>query len=85
METPPQRVYNIGNNRSEDLMRFISLIEDSLGMKADMRFDVMQPGDVQETYADIDAIREDLGFNPSTPIDVGIPGFIEWFRSYNQR
>ena len=54
-------------------------------MKADMRFDVMQPGDVQETYADIDAIREDLGFNPSTPIDVGIPAFIEWFRSYNQR
>ncbi|MRG72866.1 NAD-dependent epimerase/dehydratase family protein [Alphaproteobacteria bacterium HT1-32] len=85
VETPPQRVYNIGNNRSEDLMRFISLIEDSLGMKADMRFDVMQPGDVQETYADIDAIREDLGFNPSTPIDVGIPAFIEWFRSYNQR
>ncbi|MEQ8707604.1 MAG: NAD-dependent epimerase/dehydratase family protein [Rhodospirillales bacterium] len=83
--TPPQRVYNIGNNRSEDLMRFISLIEESLGMKAEMRFDVMQPGDVQETFADIDAIRDDLGFNPATPIDAGIPAFIEWFRSYNQR
>jgi UDP-glucuronate 4-epimerase len=81
--TPPNRVFNIGNNRSENLMRFIGLIEESLGMKADIRFDEIQPGDVKETYADIDAIRDELGYNPTTPIDEGIPKFIEWFRGYN--
>lgn len=80
---PPYRVYNIGNHRSEPLMRMIELIEDALGRKAEKIMEPMQPGDVAATYADIEAIRRDLGFEPSTPIDVGIPAFIEWYRSYH--
>lgn len=82
---PPQRVYNIGNHRSEDLMRFIALIEEGLGRKADIQFDEIQPGDVKETFADISAIENDLGYHPHTPIEQGIPAFIDWFRSYNGR
>ena len=78
----PWRVYNIGNHRSEPLMRFISVIEDCLGMKAEINFEPMQPGDVKETYADIEAIQRDFGFQPSTAIDVGLPRFIEWYRGY---
>jgi len=80
--TPPYKVYNIGNHRSEELMRFIGLIEDSLGRKAEIDFLPMQPGDVKETYADITAIQEDFGFQPSTSIEQGIPQFVEWYRSY---
>jgi len=80
--TPPYRVHNIGNHRSEPLMRFIGLIEESLGIKAEIEFQPMQPGDVKETYADITPIQEEFGFQPSTTIDQGIPRFIEWYRSY---
>ncbi|MBF0095078.1 MAG: NAD-dependent epimerase/dehydratase family protein [Alphaproteobacteria bacterium] len=80
--TPPQRVYNIGNNQAEPLMRFIGVLESALGRKAELRFEPMQPGDVKETYADISAIRRDIGFQPSIPIDVGIPRFVDWFRSF---
>jgi UDP-glucuronate 4-epimerase len=79
---PPYRVYNIGNHRSEPLMRFIGLIEQAAGKKAEIEFQPMQPGDVKETYADITAIQEDFGFQPSTTIDQGIPRFVEWYRSY---
>lgn len=78
----PCRVYNIGNHRSEPLMRFIGVIEQALGMKAEIVFDPMQPGDVKETFADIDAIRKDFGFEPTTTIDEGIPRFVEWYRGY---
>ncbi len=78
----PHRLYNIGNHRSEALMRMIGLIEDALGKKAEMDFQPMQPGDVKETYADISAIQRDLGFQPATPIDVGIPKFVAWFNGY---
>ena len=81
-ETPPHRLYNIGNNRSEELMRMIALIESALGRKAEIDFQPMQPGDVKETYADITPIRRDLGFVPTTAIDVGIPRFVDWFRDY---
>jgi UDP-glucuronate 4-epimerase len=54
-----------------------------VGRKAEIRMAPMQPGDVKETYADITAIRRDLGFAPSTPIDIGIPRFVEWFRAYH--
>jgi len=80
--SPPQRLYNIGNNNSEPLMRMIGLLEDALGIKAEIDFQPMQPGDVKETYADITSIRRDLGFAPSTTIDVGVPRFIQWFREY---
>ncbi len=79
---PPYRIYNIGNNNSESLMDYIGLIEQSLGRKATYQFEPMQPGDVRETYADISAIQRDVGFAPTTPISVGIPRFIEWFKSY---
>ncbi|NKB48770.1 MAG: NAD-dependent epimerase/dehydratase family protein [Alphaproteobacteria bacterium] len=77
------RVYNLGNHRSEPLMRFIGLIEEALGLKAEIDFQPMQPGDVQATYADIDATQRDLGFQPATPIDQGIPQFIAWYREYH--
>jgi UDP-glucuronate 4-epimerase len=79
----PYRVYNIGNSRSEALMDFIGLVEQSLGKKAEYELLPMQPGDVKETYADISAIERDIGFAPTTPISVGIPRFIEWFKAYN--
>jgi UDP-glucuronate 4-epimerase len=79
----PHAIYNIGNNRSEHLMRFIEILEDACGRKARLNFQPMQPGDVQRTYADIDAIQRDLGYQPSTPIEVGIPNFVRWYREYH--
>ena len=80
---PPHRIYNIGNHRSEPLMRMIGVLEDALGRKAETIMKPMQMGDVKESFADIDAIRNDLGFEPATPIDVGVPKFVEWFKSYH--
>ncbi|MEX2643749.1 MAG: NAD-dependent epimerase/dehydratase family protein [Acetobacterales bacterium] len=83
-EAAPHRVYNIGNHRSEPLMRFIGLLEQAIGRKAEVVFKPMQPGDVKETYADIEALRQDIGFEPSTPIDEGLPRFVEWYRRYHR-
>ena len=80
--TPPHAVYNLGNHRSEKLTDFIALIEKALGRKAEYRFEPMQPGDVARTYADIEASRRDLGFEPKTPIAEGIPRFINWYTDY---
>ncbi len=80
---PPHRVYNLGNHRSENLMHFIELIERSCNRKAEMIFEDMQPGDVQATYADIEASRRDLGFEPRTSIEEGIPRFVDWYRHYH--
>lgn len=77
------RVYNIGNHRSENLMDFIAILEDAIGIKADIDFQPMQPGDVPETYADIEATTRDFGFEPTTSIAEGIPKFIDWYRSYH--
>ncbi|HEX9963487.1 MAG TPA: NAD-dependent epimerase/dehydratase family protein [Allosphingosinicella sp.] len=79
----PHRLYNIGNHRSEELTRMIDLIEQACGRKAQRRLMPMQPGDVRDTYADISAIQSDLGFQPTTSIDEGIPRFVEWYRSYH--
>lgn len=79
---PPHRIYNIGNNNPEPLMRFIEIIEEALGMKAEIEFLPMQPGDVKATSADIGATTRDLGFVPSTSIDVGIPNLVAWYRGY---
>jgi UDP-glucuronate 4-epimerase len=78
----PHAVYNIGNNHSEDLMYFIGLIEKSLGIKAEIDFKPMQPGDVKETYADIEATRRDFGFEPTTRIEEGLPRLVDWYREY---
>ncbi|HUO98539.1 MAG TPA: NAD-dependent epimerase/dehydratase family protein, partial [Rhizomicrobium sp.] len=82
-ETPPHKVYNLGNNKSEKLMDFIAALEKALGVKAEMRFEPMQPGDVVSTYADIGETRRALGFKPATPISVGVPKFVEWYRSFH--
>ena len=79
----PHRIYNIGNHRSEKLMDFVAQIELALGQKAHCQFKPMQPGDVKETYADITAIQRDVGFQPTTPITVGVPQFVAWYRSYH--
>jgi UDP-glucuronate 4-epimerase len=79
----PHRVYNIGNNRSEQLRRFVSILEEAIGKKAIIENKPMQPGDVPATYADIDATTRDFGYHPSTPIDVGLPRFVDWYRSYH--
>ena len=61
----------------------IELIEQACGRKADKRLMPMQPGDVRDTYADISAIRHDLGFEPTTTIDEGVPRFVQWYRDYH--
>lgn len=80
---PPNRIYNIGNNKTEKLMDFIAEIEKALGQKAEIDFQPMQAGDVHETYADIEPMRTDFGFEPTTGIDVGIPRFVEWYKKYH--
>jgi UDP-glucuronate 4-epimerase len=78
----PHRLYNIGNNRSEQLDHFIAVIEQACGRPAIRDHQPMQPGDVPATYADLDAIRHDLGYQPTTSIEVGIPKFVDWYREY---
>ena len=78
----PYRVYNIGNNRPVKLLRYIELLEQSLGRKAFLDLQPMQKGDVPATEADVSALREAVGYRPSTPVEVGIPKFVEWYRSY---
>ncbi len=78
------KTYNIGNNQPVELMRFIEVLEDCLGMKAQKNFLPLQPGDVPVTYADVDDLVKDVGFRPSTPIEVGIERFVAWYCSYYQ-
>jgi UDP-glucuronate 4-epimerase len=80
--TPPHAIYNLGNHKVEKLTDFIAEIEKALGIKAEMKMEPMQPGDVPITYADITASQSALGFEPSTPISVGIPKFVDWFKGY---
>jgi UDP-glucuronate 4-epimerase len=79
----PHALYNIGNSRSEDLMRVVQLLEKATGMKALLDPQPMQAGDVKDTFADISAIQRDLGFSPSTTIDQGVPRFVSWYREYH--
>ena len=76
----PYRLYNIGNNRPVRLLRMIEVLEDCLGRRAEKRFLPLQPGDVPATFADIDDLRRDVGFEPETPIEVGIERFVRWYR-----
>jgi len=78
----PFRLYNIGNNQPVQLMRYIEVIEECLGRKAVKNFLPMQPGDVPETFADIDDLVRDVGYRPATPIEEGVRRFVEWFREY---
>jgi UDP-glucuronate 4-epimerase len=81
--TAPHALYNIGNSRSEDLMRVVELLEQETGRKALLDPRPMQAGDVKETFADISAIERDHGFVPATRIEEGIPRFVGWYREYH--
>ena len=78
----PYRLYNIGNNNPVRLMKLIETLENALGRKAEMRMREMQPGDVPATFADVDDLARDVGFRPSTPIEVGVQRFVDWYRDY---
>jgi UDP-glucuronate 4-epimerase len=80
----PYRVYNIGNNQPVELGRFIEVLEEKLGVKAEKRYLPMQAGDVLATYADVDELTRDVGFRPSTPIEEGVEKFVEWYRAYHK-
>lgn len=80
----PYRLYNIGCNNPVELRRFIEIIEQCLDMKADVNLLPMQPGDVPDTFADISALENDVGYRPTTPIEKGIHNFIAWYRDYYQ-
>jgi UDP-glucuronate 4-epimerase len=78
----PYRIYNIGNHKPVELMDFITAIEKATGRTAEKNFLPMQPGDVLATYADVDALMQDAGFAPDTPIEEGVQNFVEWYRDY---
>ncbi len=78
----PFRVYNIGNNRPVELLRYIEVIEECLGRSAVKHLLPMQPGDVPETSANIDDLSADVGYRPATPIETGVRNFIAWYRDY---
>lgn len=75
-------IYNIGHNKPEQLLRVISLLEDACGRRAHVQMLPIQQGDVERTFADIDAIRAEHGFEPATPLEVGVPRFVQWYREY---
>ena len=80
----PWRVYNIGNSSPVALMDFIAALERALGVKANLNYLPMQPGDVPATAADVEALRQDVGFSPDTPIHAGLKNFVDWYREYYQ-
>lgn len=80
--TPPHRVFNLGNHRSEKLIDMVNLLEDLLGKKAIIEFQDMPKGDVPKTYADIDLSRTELGFEPRTSLREGLLKFVEWFATH---
>jgi UDP-glucuronate 4-epimerase len=79
----PFRIYNVGNNRPVELLRLIETVETCLGRQARKNLLPLQPGDVPETYADINDLARDVGFRPNTPIETGVSRFVEWYRSYH--
>jgi len=78
----PYKLYNIGNNSPVELMRYIEVLEGCLGKKAEKNFLPLQPGDVPATYANIDALKNDVGFHPDTKIEDGIANFVKWYREF---
>ena len=81
--TKPHRLYNIGNHKSEHLMKVVAILESELGRKATIDYQPIQPGDVRQSFADIEAIRRDHGYEPTTSIDVGVPNFVRWYKDYH--
>ena len=82
-DLPLYDIFNIGNHRSEKLLDVINVLADSLGVEPKMEMLPMQPGDVPATYADVSRISAKLGYRPTTPIEVGVPSFVKWYREYH--
>ena len=80
--TAPYRLYNIGSNHPVELLRYIEVLEDCLGRKAEKNLLPLQPGDVPDTYADVDALVQDVGYRPSTPVEEGVKRFVDWYRDF---
>lgn len=78
----PYRLYNIGNNNPVALLKFIEVLEDCLGKKAEKKMLPIEAGDVPATYADVSDLIRDVGFKPATSIEVGIKRFVEWYKAY---
>ena len=78
----PYRLYNIGNNEPVELMYFIELIEKNLGKKANINYLPLQAGDVPETYANVDALVDYVGYSPNTSIETGIENFVNWYKQF---
>jgi UDP-glucuronate 4-epimerase len=78
----PYRLYNIGNHQPVELMRFIEVLEECLGKKAEKNLLPMQSGDVPDTYADVDDLIRDVDYRPATPIEIGIANFVSWYKDY---
>ena len=81
--SPPHKIYNLGNNKPVSLMNYINVIERACNKKAIIDLQPMQAGDVVQTYANIEESERDLGYAPTTSIDIGIPRFVDWFISYH--
>lgn len=80
----PYRLYNIGSNCPVQLSRYIEVLEECLGRKAEKNLLPLQPGDVPDTYANVDALVNDMNYRPDTPIEVGVRNFVDWYRDYYQ-
>jgi UDP-glucuronate 4-epimerase len=78
----PYRIYNIGNQRPVELMRYIEVLEACLGRKAEMNLLPLQAGDVPDTVADVESLVRDVGYRPSTPVEEGVKRFVEWYLAY---
>lgn len=78
----PYRLYNIGNNSPVELSRYIEVLEDCLGRKAERNLLPLQPGDVPDTFADVEDLVRDVGYRPATPVEVGVRRFVDWYRGY---
>ena len=80
--TAPYRLYNIGNHQPVELARYIEVLEECLGRKAEKILLPLQPGDVPDTYADVEELTRDTGYKPATPVEAGIARFVEWYRAF---
>ena len=78
----PYRLYNIGSNKPVELLRYIEVLEECLGRKAEKVMKPLQLGDVPDTYADVAELISDVGYKPDTPVEVGVRNFVQWFREY---
>ena len=78
----PYKLYNIGNHNPVELIKFIEVLENNIGKKAQKNMLPMQPGDVPTTYADADDLMNDVGFKPATPLEEGIKKFVQWYKGY---